>query len=376
MVTRLSKSRYQSIASINKMLDKYGHDCTVVVSNVFPTPVPAKVLFANYDFTIQGSQLVLDTNYRLLLKAVALPAMLQPTSIITVNGTDMQALTVKKLTPDGTNAIVWEVSAHGTVIPDDGTIITYSIGKPIVLSPSHNKSNYPSKASGTSYSIDCTGSQPQASNVLFTTAEWQISKSDDFSTIVASATTATTSWTTGYSLKRNTNYYMRVRYNTGKGITSDWSDTNLFSLDALAAPPPAVRIKKPTIVTTKETVTNLYVDPSIVYPKSPWKTTGKYFAAIEASAYSPISAGQFASIEWQVSTNTGFTAIIVNQTATDSTYVTDFSVVIPVTQLCDDTYPLSKGTTYYARVRYNSIDKFTSEWSDTFVFAANNTTNS
>lgn len=373
MVTRLSKSRYQSITSINKMLDKYGHDCTVVVSELFPTPVPAKVLFANYDFTIQGGTLVLDTNYKLLLKAVALPEMLQPTSIITVNGTDMQALTVKKLTPDGTNAIVWEVSAFGTVLPDDGTIITYSIGKPVVLSPSNNKANYPSKASGTSYSIDCTGSQPQTSNVLFTTAEWQISKIADFSTIVASATTTTTSWTTGYSLKRNTSYYARVRYNTGKGITSDWSDANLFSLDALAAPPPAVKIKKPTIVTTKDAASN--VDPSIVYPKYPWKTTGKYFPAIEASAYSPVTAGQFASIEWQVSTNTGFTSTIVNVVATDSTYVPDFGVVIPTTQLCDTTYPLSKGTTYYARARYNSIDKFASEWSDTFVFVANNTTN-
>ena len=369
MVTRLSKSRYQSIASINKMLDKYGHDCTVVVSELFPTPVPAKVLFANYDFTIQGGTLVLDANYKLLLKAVALPAMLQPTSIITVNGTDMQALTVKKLTPDGTNAIVWEVSAYGTVLPDDGN----SIGKPVVLSPSTGAANYPSTASGSSYSIVCTGSQPQTSNVLFTTAEWQVSKIADFSTIIASATTSTTSWTTGYSLKRSTNYYIRVRYNTGKGITSDWSDANLFSLDALAAPPPAVKIKKPTIVTTKDATSN--VDPSIVYPKYPWGTTGKYFPAIEASAYSPVTAGQFASIQWQVSTNSGFTSTIVNLTATDDTYVPDFGLIFPVTQLCDDTYLLTKGTTYYARVRYNSVDNFTSEWSDTFVFKANNTTN-
>ena len=370
MVTRLSKSRYQSIASINKMLDKYGHDCTVVVSNLFPTPVPAKVLFAEYDFTIQGGTLVLNTNYKLLLKAVALPAMLQPTSIITVNGTDMQALTVKKLTPDGTNAIVWEVSAQGTVLPDD----TDGIRKPVVLSPLNNKANYPSTASGSSYRIACTGSQPQAAKgVLFTTAEWQISTSTDFSTIVASATTTTTSWTTGYSLKRNTSYYVRVRYNTDTGITSDWSDANLFSLDAFAPPPPAVKIKKPTIVTTKDAASN--VDPSIVYPKYPWKTTGKYFPAIEASAYSPVTAGNFASINWQVSTNSGFTSTIVNVTATDSTYVPDFGAIIPVTQLCDTTYPLTKGTTYYARVRYNSVDKFTSEWSDTFVFAANSTTN-
>lgn len=370
MATRLSKARYQSIASINKMLDKYGHDCTVVVSNLFPTPVPAKVLFAEYDFTIKGGTLVLDTNYKLLLKAVALPAMLQPTSIITVNGTDMQALTVKKLTPDGTNAIVWEVSAIGTVLPDDGN----SIVKPVVLGPSNNKANYPSTTSASSYSIECTGSPPQTSeDTLFTTAEWQISKSADFSTIVASATTANTRWTTGYSLKRNTSYHVRVRYSTNRAITSAWSDINLFSLDSLAPPPPPVKIKKPTIVSTKDATGNL--DPSIVYPKYPWKTTGKYFPAIEASAYSPVTAGQFASIEWQVSTNTGFTGIIVNETATDSNYVPDFGLIFPVTQLCADTYPLSKGTTYYARVRYNSVDKFTSEWSDTFVFAANNTTN-
>lgn len=371
MVTRLSKSRYQSIASINKMLDKYGHDCTVRVSDLFPTPVPAKVLFANYDFTIQGGTLVLDANYKLLLKAVALPAMLQPTSIIKVNGTDMQALTVKKLTPDGTNAIVWEVSALGTVLPDD----TYSIGKPVVLSPSNNTAHYPSTANASSYSIVCTGSQPQASaGALFTTAEWQIGTSDDFSTIVASATTTSASWTTGYSLNRNTSYYVRVRYNTDMAITSDWSEANLFSLDAFAPPPAPVRINKPTIVSTKDATGNL--DPSIVYPMYPWATTRKYFPAIEASEYSPVTAGQFDSINWQVSTNAGFTGIVVDVTATDSTYVPDFGVILPVTQLCDDTYPLSKGVTYYARVRYSSVDNFTSDWSDTFVFAANNTTNS
>lgn len=370
MVTRLSKSRYQSIASINKMLDKYGHDCTVVVSNLFPTPVPAKVLFAKYDFTIQGGDLVLNTDYKLLLKAVALPDMLQPTSIITVNGTDMQALAVKKLTPDGTNAIVWEVSAHGTVLPDDGN----GIEKPVVLSPSNNTAHYPSTTDASFYSIGCTGSQPQASNVLFTTAEWQIGTSTDFSTIVASATTTSTSWTTGYSLDRNTVYYVRVRYNTNMAITSDWSDASLFSLDSLAPPPP-VKINKPTIVTTKDAVYDLFVDPSAVYPEYPWATTGKYFPAIEASVYSPVAAGEFASIDWQVSTDVDFTDIIVDATATDSTYVPDFGVIIPVTQLCDDTYPLSEGTTYYARVRYNSVDLFTSEWSDTFVFAANATTN-
>ena len=372
MVTRLSKARYQSIASINKMLDKYGHDCTVVVSDLFPTPVPAKVLFANYDFAIRGGSLVLDTNYKLLLKAVALPAMLQPTSIIKVNGTDMQALTVKKLTPDGTNTIVWEVSAQGTVLPDD----INSIEKPVVLSPSNNQANYPSTASGSSYRIECTGSQPQVSEgLLFTTAEWQIGTSADFSTIVASATTTSASWTTGYSLARNTSYYVRVRYNTDMGITSDWSDTNLFSLDAFAQPPAPVKIKKPTIVTTKDAVYDLYVDPSIVYPMYPWNKTGKYFAAIEASEYSPVTAGEFASIDWQVSTDVDFTGIIVDVTATDSTYVPDFGVVLPANQLCDDTYPLTKGTTYYARVRYNSVDNFTSDWSNTFVFAANDTTN-
>ena len=157
-------------------------------------------------------------------------------------------------------------------------------------------------------------------------------------------------------------------------ITSDWSDASLFSLDSLAPPPP-VKINKPTIVTTKDAVYDLFVDPSTVYPEYPWATTGKYFPAIEASVYSPVAAGEFASIDWQVSTDVDFTDIIVDATATDSTYVPDFGVIIPVTQLCDDTYPLSEGTTYYARVRYNSVDLFTSEWSDTFVFAANSTTN-
>ena len=371
MVTRLSKSRYQSIASINKMLDKYGHDCTVVVSDLFPTPVPAKVLFAKYDFTIKSGDLVLDTSYKLLLKAVALPAMLQPTSIITVNGTDMLALAVKKITPDGTNAIVWEVEAAWAVLPDDAE----SIDRPTVAAPANNTSFYTSTEGVGGWYIACQGSAPNTlGEAVFTGSEWQIATDEAFTSIVTTGSVGGTYWVTDAVLARSTNYYVRTRYNSTVAGYSAWSDYSLFSLDDINVGP-VTHINKPTILNQVNGSGEILVDTpdGSVLGKYPYATTKLANVIISASAYEAVSAGAFASITFQVANDAAFTDLVMNHTQTEEYgYDPDSGKIFTVTQgFIPENNVFVKGRTYYARVKYTSVDPWDSEWSDTFTFVLN-----
>ena len=140
MPTLNSKSRLKANAAANKMVDKYGHKCTVIVSTEFPTPVPATCLFTKNDLAFQNGTLVLNNNFKILLKAVALPAPLAPLSKIVVNGVELVALTVNRLTPDGVNTILWEIEAAWAVLPNDAV----SIDRPTVTAPATNTSFYTS----------------------------------------------------------------------------------------------------------------------------------------------------------------------------------------------------------------------------------------
>lgn len=105
MTTINSKSLLKANATTNRMVDKYGHDCTVIVVT-FPTPVHATYLFTKSGLTFQNGTFVFNNNFKILLKAVALPALLAPLTKIIVNGEELVALTVNKLTPDGVNTIL------------------------------------------------------------------------------------------------------------------------------------------------------------------------------------------------------------------------------------------------------------------------------
>jgi len=185
MTTINSKSILKANAAANRMVDKYGHDCTVIVSDTFSLPVPATCLFTRSGLAFQNGTLVFNNNFKILLKAVALPALLAPLTKIIVNGVELVALTVNKLTPDGVNTILWEIEAAGAVLPDD----TSFIDKPTVTAPANNTSFYTSTEGNGGWYVSCQGSAPNTlGDAVFTDSEWQIATDEAFTSIITTGT--------------------------------------------------------------------------------------------------------------------------------------------------------------------------------------------
>lgn len=103
------------------------------------------------------------------------------------------------------------------------------------------------------------------------------------------------------------------------------------------------------------------------YPAS---NRGKVF--LKASTYSPITAGSFASIDWQVSLASDFSSFVINGTQTGAWFDMIEGVNYPKEVMWigqqDGEFPITRNVVHYTRVRYNSSDSKTSEWSDTFTF--------
>jgi len=148
----------------------------------------------------------------------------------------------------------------------------------------------------------------------------------------------------------------------------------LFNLDDINASP-ITHIITPTI--TNQVDTNgdiLHYDPyGAVVGMIPYETTNLANVTIFTTDYEAVAAGDFASVTFQVATDSAFTNLIVNQTQSEG-YGYDFSTsrVWDVTAgFIPDNYIFVKGETYYARVKYSSVDLWDSEWSDTFTFTLN-----
>ena len=372
MTTLNSKSRLNVLnAAANRVVDKYGHDCTVIVSDTFPLPVPATCLFTRNDLAFQNGTLVLNNNFRILLKAVTLPALLAPLTKIIVNGEVLVALTVNKLTPDGVNTILWEIEAAGTIIPDD----TPFIAKPTVTLPANNTSFYTSTEGVGGWHIACQGSTPNTiGDAIFTGSEWQIATDEAFTSIVTTGSVGGTYWVTDSVLARNTSYYVRTRYNSTNAGFSVWSDYSLFNLDEINASP-LTHIKTPIITNQVDTAGEIIpYDPyGAVDGMIPYATTKLANVTIFTTAYEAVAAGDFASVTFQVATDSAFTNLIVDKTQSEG-YGYDYStsIVWDVTaSFIPENYIFVKGDTYYARVKYTSVDLWDSEWSDTFTFILN-----
>ena len=371
MTTINSKSLLKANAAANRMVDKYGHDCTVIVSDTFPLPVPATCLFTRSGLAFQNGTLVFNNNFKILLKAVALPALLAPLTKIIVNGVELVALTVNKLTPDGVNTILWEIEAAGAIIPND----TSFIAKPTITEPVNNTSFITSTEGVGGWYISCQGSTPNTlGDAVFTGSEWQIATDEAFTSIVTTGSVGGTYWVTDSVLARSTNYYVRTRYNSTIAGFSDWSDYSLFNLDEINANP-VTHIKTPTITNQVDTNGDIYPYDHYgsVDGKIPYAETNLANVTIFTTDYEAVAAGDFASVTFQVATDSAFTNLIVNQTQSEG-YGYDYttSIVWDVTAgFIPENYIFVKGETYYARVRYSSVDPWDSEWSDTFTFTLN-----
>lgn len=371
MPTLNSKSRLKVNAAANKMVDKYGHDCTVIVSDTFPTPVPATCLFTKNDLAFQGGTLIVNNNFKILLKAVALPALLAPLSKIVVNGVELVALTVNKLTPDGVNTILWEIEAAWAVLPNDAPVIV----KPTVTAPANNTSFYTSTEGVGGWYIACQGSTPNTSgDAVFTGSEWQIATDEAFDSIVTTGSVGGTYWVTDAVLERSTNYYVRTRYNSTLAGFSAWSDYSLFNLDEINTGT-VTHITKPTVLNQVNGSGQLLPSTpnTSAIGKYPYATTKLANVIIEASAYEAVAAGEFASITFQIANDAAFTDLVMNHTQTEGYgYDPDSGSSFTVTQgFIPENYVFVKGRTYYARVKYTSVDPWDSEWSDSFTFILN-----
>ena len=372
MMTLNSKSRLNVLnAAANRVVDKYGHDCTVIVSDTFPTPVPATCLFTKSGLAFQNGTLVSNNNFKILLKAVTLPALLAPLTKIIVNGVELVALTVNKLTPDGVNTILWEIEAAGAILPDD----TPFIAKPTVTLPANNTSFYASTEGVGGWYISCQGSTPNTlGDAIFTGSEWQIATDEAFTSIVTTGSVGGTYWVTDSVLARSTSYYVRTRYNSTNAGFSVWSDYSLFNLDEINASP-ITHIKTPTITNQVDTAGEIIpYDPyGAVDGMIPYATTNLANVTIYTTDYEAVAAGDFASVTFQVATDSAFTNLIVDKTQSEGYgYDSSTSMVWDVTaSFIPENYIFVKGDTYYARVKYTSVDPWDSEWSDTFTFILN-----
>jgi len=136
----------------------------------------------------------------------------------------------------------------------------------------------------------------------------------------------------------NTTYYARVRHYDINDVYSEWSSTISF--------------------TTPSSFTYV-VTPTISSPTDLQTEVGEYPTITSSTAFATSPAGQdtHASSDWQIATDADFTNI-VDQSINDTSSLTSYT----------SSTALSLSTTYYARVRYNSNNYGSSEWSSTVQF--------
>lgn len=354
--------RNVQIRAIGKLIKKYGHIGTIATG---AATNDCLVLFGKYKLSLSGGTLIINNNYKLhVLPTEALGETPIPVgTTVTVNGADMVAINVRKISPDGANAIVWEIEVAGGSIPDDVPVIDM----PTVESPANNTSNYAS-VSGTvdDFAIEATASIMGMTTGVdtYVSSDWQIATDDAFSTVVDSVTgyTGGLTWTSNGVLTNPLNYYIRVKHN-GAAVSSAWSAGNLFSLGTITVPE-VTHIVKPTIITT------LYSGVMSTFDTAD-NGSGMYKAYLEMSAYDPVDAGAYASSYWQIASDAGFTTLVYDQTGVDGYDVETGMFVGPgVLGYATGQFPLAAGTTYYARAKYVSVDPYESVYSDAFEFIA------
>lgn len=345
MATLNSRTLNQPIAAINTQLDKYGHVCTVHEASPGTGTMDAKVLFSNYDLALVSGSIIINPNYKLLLKAQDYTFAIEPTASVIVNGVSLAIITAKKITPNGAKAIIWELEATGAVLPDDPPL---TITKPYIVFPTNLSENVTHTGTGSTCSLTLTGSVPtgMADDDSFASADWQISIENDFDTqvIVSTGNTANPiAWTTDAVLSEATVYFARVRYNTTNAKVSAWSDVVQFNLTES----PSVTIAKPTVI-----VAAADFDPINAY--------GDYMgytATVQGST--PVITGDtFKHAIWQWWDNVYYTEAAPFETGNITSATQEWQTVDGVGMVNN------ASTTYHYRVKYVTTTDVVSEWSD------------
>lgn len=366
----------RQLQALDRQFDKYGHDALIRQDS---TDIPTKVLGASFKTLYQTGTTIVNPNYRLFIRVVSGIDDITLTTKIVINDTVLNIVAFKKITPDVANAIVWEIEATGGVVPQDPS----TLSDPEILFPLANAEYVLSSSDDAIASITFLAATPETTGgAVWTGVEWE-AREEVSETVVATAVVSdSASWTAPSIFSKLVNYQVRCRYigvaADASPIVTAYTAYNTFSRVNLIDPAPPVYITKPSIISLVDVdgvyeVWQSYSDDRLgaVIGKYPYPASGFARAFLAVDDYAPIDAGARLSVDWQVSLYSDFSSFVINGTQTGSWFDDIEAVVYPITQMYtgqQDAFPIARDVLHYARVRYNSVDSKTSEWSDTFVY--------
>lgn len=368
----------RQLEALDRQFNKYGHKATLLNgTDSFPTDV----LGSSFKTLYQSGTTIVNPNYRLFLRPVKGSDDITLSTKIVINGVQLNILAFKKITPDVANAVVWEVEATGGIVPKDPS----TISAPIILSPL-DLAEYVPTTTGSDLPLDAitfTAATPTTTGgAIWTATEWEVIEEVSLDPVASATVTGSAVWNAPPVFSKVVNYDVRCRHHgfdiDSVAITTDWSPYNTWSRVQLIDPAPPITINKPSIITTVDAsgvleLGQVYTDTGGgIVGKYPYPASNRGKAFLKASTYSPITAGSFASIDWQVSLASDFSSFVINGTQTGDWFDVFEGVNYPKevmwTGQQDGQFPITRNVVHYARVRYNSSDSKTSEWSDTFTF--------
>ena len=368
----------RQIEALDRQFNKYGHKATLLNgTDSFPTDV----LGSSFKTLYQSGTTIVNPNYRLFLRTVQGSDDITLSTKIVINGVQLNILAFKKITPDVANAIVWEVEATGGVVPKDPS----TISAPIILAPL-DLAEYVPTSSGSDLALDSVtfraATPTTKGGAIWTSTEWEVIEEVSLAPVASATVTGSAVWVSPAVFSKTKNYDARVRHHgfdiDSVAITTDWSPYNTWSRVKLIDPAPPITITKPSIITTVDAsgvleLGQVYTDTGGgIVGKYPYPASNRGKVFLKASPYNPITAGSFGSIDWQVSLASDFSSFVINGTQTGSWFDGIEGVNYPKEIMWigqqDGQFPITRNVVHYARVRYNSSDSKTSEWSDTLTF--------
>ena len=368
----------RQLQALDRQFDKYGHEASLLQGS---STIPTKVLGANFKTLYQSGTTIVNPNYRLFLRPVRGSDDITLSTKIVINGVQLNILAFKKITPDVANAIVWEVEATGGVVPKDPS----TISAPIILSPL-DLAEYVPTTTGSDLARDSVtfraATPTTTGGATWTATEWEVIEEVSLAPVASATVMGSAVWNAPPVFSKVVNYDVRCRHRgfdiDSVAITTDWSPYNTWSRVKLIDPAPPITITKPSIITTVDgsgvlELGQVYTDTGGgIVGKYPYQASNRGKAYLKASPYNPITAGSFGSIDWQVSLASDFSSFVINGTQTGDwfDYIEGVNYPKEIMWIGQQSgqFPITRNVVHYARVRYNSSDSKTSEWSDTLAF--------